>query len=182
MLSDFVNSLDWHTSIFDWQLPFLHVCGLAISVGLVLGGICRASYGSFFVWGVCVGIFLSMLGWVCTVLVPAKWGLVIFVSVTLPLAVMKYIDENIPVTADELRKGARDRGIGDLTALFRDDPDAAQSIADTLNSGIDACEHDWPETSIWRGIPRKVFDRSIAILGVGYGIVLAASLVIIYWS
>ena len=166
--------------MFDAQLPMLHVGLIALACGLAFGGFCRVYFGSFFIWGLSVGVLLVSIGWLITFVLPIKWALILFASIALPLAVFRYVDESSLVHSSELRKAANDRGVREISALFENDPDAAQSLADALNSGIEYHEDEWPEGSPWRGIPRRVLDRAIAAIAIGYAVIIACGLAIFY--
>lgn len=144
------------------------VAAIAAASGLGIGIFCHISYGAFFVWGICVGFILVVFGWLCGFFLPAKWALVLFGSVAMPIAVLWYVDEASPVHGHELRAAAHERGIREFQELFAKDPDAADSIAETLNLGLESGENDWSQDGIFRGIPRKVVKRAIVALVIGF--------------
>jgi len=168
LISEFLDNFSWHSPLFESSFSAYAIAGIATAAGLILGILCRLSYGAFFVWGALVGFLLVAFGWVCGYLLPVKWALVLFTSIVLPLVVLWYVQEASPAYGHELRTAARVRGIKELQELFDNDPNAAESIAESLNRDVDPGSDDWPEGSVFRGIPPSVVKRAILSLAIGY--------------
>lgn len=179
-MEEFVSSLSLHAPFFDLGWDVTRVLIVAGAVGLLLGLYCRLVLGAFLVWGIVVGFLITLLAWVLVSVLALKWALILAAGVALVLGVLFYLDEQTPVTGSELIAAAKTRN-SHLVELFDRDPDAADSIAETLNLGLDESDPKWPSDSLLAGLSMRVTRNVRNMLLLGFS-VLAVFALVVHWG
>lgn len=168
-MEEFLSTLSFHTPIFplDWNIT--KVLAIAVVAGVLLGIYCRLSLGAFLIWGLLVGFLGVLLLWLLVSVLALKWAIVVAGGIALLISVGFYLDEQTPVTGTELVDAAAMRN-SHLSELFDRDPNAAASIAETLNLGLDESEPKWPGDSALAGIPKRVTRNIRFMLTFGFAL------------
>ena len=174
MVREFIENISLNAPLFASDESFLFVLAVSLAAGVALGIYCRLVYGAFLLWGFLVGSIGLLLIWVLVAALPVKWALVLAAAVALPIVVLFYVDEKSEVTAAEFEAAAAKRNI-DLPDLFSGDPDAAKIMAEIANLGVEDPSNDWPEGSMFRGIPKRIVRNAALMLVGGYsGLIITA--------
>ena len=63
--------------------------------------------------------------------------------------------------------------------MFSGDPDAAEIMAEIANLDVEDPSNDWPEGSMFQGIPKRVVRNAALMLLGGYLALSAIALIII---
>jgi hypothetical protein len=177
-MREFIENVSLHAPLFATEESFLFVLAVCLAAGVALGIFCRLVYGAFLLWGFLVGSIGLLLLWVLVAALPVKWALVLAAAVALPIALLFYIDEKSEVTAAEFEAAAAKRDI-DLEEMFSGDPDAAEIMAEIANLDVEDPSNDWPEGSMFQGIPKRVVRNAALMLLGGYLALSAIALIII---
>ena len=177
-MKEILNNISLHAPLVGSDHGFMVALVVALAAGAGLSLFCRFYYNGFALWGFLVGSLGLLLLWLILAVLTLKWALVTAGAVGLPIGILFYIDEQSIVTAIELKQAAIQRE-SEMQQLFEDDPEAAQSMADNLNLGIDDPVDDWPEGSVFQGIPKRIVRNAALMLIGGYAalIYVAAELI-----
>ena len=178
-MKEFLMNISLHAPLYplDWTLTVV-LSGASV-VGLVLGLYCRRTLGAFLIWGLVVGFLGSLFVWLIISVLALKWATIVFGTAALLLFAGFYLDEQAPVTGAELVEAAaaRNSHLGDL---FAQDEEAADSIAATLNLGLDESEPKWGADSMFAGIPKRVTRMIRFMLTIGVGALVVLTMVFLY--
>ncbi len=167
IVKELLNSISLHESLVSSDYGFGVALVAALAAGAGLSLFCRVYYKSFVLWGFLVGSLGLLVLWLILTVLALKWALVAAGAIGLPIWILFYVDEQCVVTAIELEQAAIQRE-SELQQLFEDDPEAAQSMADNLNLGIDDPVDDRPEGSFFLGIPKRIVRNAALMLIGGY--------------
>jgi len=176
IVKESLNRASLHEPLVNSDYGFGLALVAALAAGAGLSWICRVYYKGFALWGFLVGSLGLLVLWLILTVLAFKWALVAAAAaIGLPIWILYYVDEQSIVTATELEQAANQRE-SELQQLFENDPDAAQSMADNLNLGIDDPVDDWPEGSLFLGIPRRIVRNAAMMLIGGYAALIYATL------
>jgi len=176
-MEEFFSTISLHTPIFAGEWNVATVISIAIGAGLLLALYCRVTFGAYFVWGFMVGMLGALFLWLVIAVIPLKWAILVVAAMVLLIGAGFYIDEQSRVTAAELVDAAAERNPY-LLALFERDPEAAESITETLNLGLDDAEPIWPPESHLAGISKRVTQNVRYMLTYGFALLGVMALLI----
>ena len=178
IVKELLNSISLHEPLVSSDYGFGVALVAALVVGAGLSLFCRVYYNGFALWGFLAGSLGLLVLWLILTVLALKWALVAAAAIGLPIWILFYVDEQSIVTAIELEQAAIQRE-SELQQLFENDPEAAQSMADNLNLGIDDPVDDWPEGSLFLGIPRRIVRNAAMMLIGGYAVLIYVALELI---
>lgn len=166
-MEEILNNIDLHEPLAGSSYGIMAALLVALAAGVALSIFCKVYYRGFALWGFLVDSLGLLFFWLILTVLALKWALVVAAGIALPIWILFYIDEQSVVTAVELEQAAIQRESW-LQLLFESDPDAARSMAETLSLGNDDATGDWPEGSVFQGIPRRIVRNGILMLIGGY--------------
>jgi hypothetical protein len=166
-MGEFLRNIELHEPLVSGSYGFMAALLVALAAGVALSIFCKVYYRAFALWGFLVGSLGLLFLWLILTVLALHWALVVAAGIALPIWILFYIDEQSIVTAVELEQAAIQRE-SELQQLFESDPEAARSMAETLNLGNDDPTGDWSEGSIFQGIPRRIVRNAILMLIGGY--------------
>jgi len=170
-MKEILNSISLHEPLVSSDYGFMVALVVALAAGAGLSLFCRFYYKGFVIWGFLVGSLGLLVLWLIMTVLALKWTLVAAGAVGLPIWILFYVDEQSIFTAVELEQAAIQRE-SEMRRLFENDPEAAQSIADNLNLGIDDPPDDWPEGSFFRGMSKRIVRNAVLMLIGGYAVLI----------